>query len=263
MSVYNEKEDYLRQSIESVLEQSFPDFEFIIINDGPEFPEVKKILDEYSTRDSRIRVYTNETNLGLTRSHNKALTLARGKYIARLDSDDLAEKDRFKKQFEFMEAHPDHALSGSFAILIDENGKQTGLKKSPTDSEAIKKQLLFYNFFTHSSFFFRTDIAKELGSYSNQIKKAQDYDFLLKLSGKYPLAILPEFLCLHRIHSQSISARSKKKQEQYALIARWNAITQYGYPKTAFWKILPAVFYFLFVPHFLEEKIWKILRKSK
>lgn len=263
MSVYNEKEDYLRQSIESILAQSFPDFEFIIMNDDPEFPEVKKILDKYSTLDSRIKVYTNKTNLGLTQSLNKALALAQGKYIARLDSDDLAEKDRLKKQFAFMEAHPDHALSGSFAVLIDENGNQTGLKKSATESETIKKQLLFYNFFTHSSFFFRTDIAKELGSYSTQIKKAQDYDFLLKLSGKYPLAILPEFLCLHRIHSQSISAQSKKKQERYALIARWNAITRYGYPKADFWKILPAVFYFLFVPHFLEEKIWKILRKNK
>ena len=263
MSVYNEKEDYLRQSIESVLGQSFPDFEFIIMNDGPEFPEVKKILDEYSNRDSRIKVYTNETNLGLTRSLNKALDLATGKYIARLDSDDLAHPDRLQKQFAFMEAHSDHALSGSFAVLIDENGKQTGLKKSPTDGWAIKKQLLFYNFFTHSSFFFRTDIAKELGSYNTQIKKAQDYDFLLKLSAKYPITILPEFLCLHRIHSQSISARSKKKQEQYALIARWNAIAHYGYPKTDFWKILPALFYFLFIPHFLEEKIWKILRKNK
>ena len=261
MSVYDEDEQYLRASIESILHQSLADFEFILINDGSRSSTIQEVLTQYAAEDSRIRVYTNETNLGLTQSLNKALGLATGKYIARLDSDDLAHPDRLKKQFEFMEAHPDHVLCGSFASLIDENGEKTGEKKSPTAYEVIKKKLLFYNFFTHSSFFFQRAIVQALGNYNTEIKKAQDYDLVLKLSAKYPVAILPEFLCLHRIHSQSISARSKKKQERYALLARWNAIAHYGYPKTHFWKILPALFYFLFIPHFLEEKIWKLIHQ--
>lgn len=261
MSVYNEDEQYLRQSIESLLCQSFSDFEFIIINDGSSSHQIQDILSQYIIQDSRIRVYTNETNLGLTESLNKALNLATGKYVARIDSDDLAHPDRLKKQFEFMEMHPDHALCGSFASLIDKDGKQTGIKKSPTKYQSIKRKLLFYNFFTHSSFFFQRAIIQTLGNYNTGIKKAQDYDLLLKISAEYPVAILSEFLCLHRVHDQSISARSKKKQELYALLARWNAITRYGYPKTDFWKILPALFYYLFVPHFVEEKIWKLIRQ--
>lgn len=261
MSVYNEDETYLRQSIESILSQSFRDFEFIIMDDGPEFSHVKDILTQYETQDTRISVHTNETNLGLTKSLNTALGLATGKYIARLDSDDLAHPDRLKKQFEFMETNPRHALCGTWAVLIDEHGKKTGEKKSPTGYQDIKKKLLFYNFFTHSSFFFRRDIVHSLGNYSTAIKKAQDYDLLLKVSAKHPVAVLPEFLTLHRVHGKSISARSKKNQEWYGLEARWHAFSRYGYPLTDAWKIVPAAFYFFFIPHFLEEKIWQCIRK--
>lgn len=261
MAVYNEDETYLRQSIESILSQSFRDFEFILIDDGSTVSTVQTMLSSYAAKDERIKVYTNETNLGLTPSLNKALSLATGKYIARLDSDDLAHLDRFQKQFEFMESHPDHALIGSWVYLINAQGDKTGEKKSPTVYQDIKKKLLFYNFFTHSSFFFRRDVVQSLGNYNTAIKKAQDYDLLLKVSAKHPVAVLPEFLCFHRIHEKSISARSKKKQEWYGLQARWNAVIHYGYPFIAAWKIAPAVFYFLFIPHFLEEKIWKIIRQ--
>lgn len=261
MSVYNEDETYLRQSIKSILSQSFRDFEFIIINDGPGFPQIMDILIQYESQDHRIKIYTNETNLGLTLSLNKALSLATGKYIARLDSDDLTHPTRLQKQFEFMESHPDHALIGSWVYLINGEGEKTGEKKSPTTYQDIRKKLLFYNFFTHSSFFFRRDIVHNLGNYNTAIKKAQDYDLLLKVSARHPVAVLSEFLSSHRIHEKSISARSKKKQEWYGLQARWNALVHYGYPITDFWKVLPAICYFLFIPHFLEEKIWQCIRK--
>lgn len=261
MAVYNEDETYLRQSIESILSQSFRDFEFILIDDGSIAPVIQTVLSSYAAKDERIKVYTNETNLGLTLSLNKALNLATGKYIARLDSDDLAHPDRLQKQFEFMESHPDHALIGSWVYFINAQGEKTGEKKSPTAHQDIKKKLLFYNFFTHSSFFFRRDAVQSLGNYNTAIKKAQDYDLLLKVSAKHPLAVLPEFLSSHRIHEKSISARSKKRQEWYGLQARWNAVTHYGYPLTDIWKIAPAAFYFVFIPHFLEEKIWQCIRK--
>lgn len=263
MSVYNEKESYLKEAAESILNQSFSDFEFIIIDDGSDDKNCLRTLEEFVEKDERIKFIRNETNIGLTKSLNKSLAQATGKYIARIDSDDIADSHRLEKQLQFMENNPTYALCGSWAYFIDQDGKVTGEKKSPTDYERIKKMLIFFNFFTHSSLFFRRDIAMILDGYNENLKKAQDYDFILKISANHPVAILPEFLCSNRQHSRSISASSKKKQEWCAIQARWNAIHYYGYPKIDFLKIIPAIFYFLFVPYFLEKKIHKMLYKKK
>lgn len=263
MSVYNEKESYLKESVESILNQSFSDFEFIIIDDGSDDKNCLHTLKEFVEKDKRIRFIRNDTNLGLTKSLNKALAFAKGKYIARIDSDDIADPRRLEKQLQFMEKNPSYVLCGSWSYFTDQNGKITGEKKSPIDYEGIKKRLIFFNFFTHSSLFFQRDIAINLGGYNKNLKKAQDYDFILKISAKHPIAIIPEFLCSNRQHSGSISSGSKKKQEWCALIARWNAIWDYGYPKIDFFKIIPSFFYYLFIPRFLENKIFKILYKKK
>lgn len=263
MSVYNEKESYLREAVESILNQSFSDFEFIIIDDGSDDKNCLHTLEEFAKKDARIKLIRNNTNLGLTQSLNKALAQAVGKYIARIDSDDIADSRRLEKQLQFMESNPTYALCGSWAYFIDQDGRVTGEKKSPTTYEKIKKRLIFFNFFTHSSLFFQKGIASNFNGYNENLKKAQDYDFILKISAKYPVAILPEFLCSNRQHSKSISASSKKKQEWCALIARWNAVWHYGYPKIDFLKITPAIFYFLFVPYFLEKQIFKMFYKKK
>jgi len=263
MSVYNEKEFYLKEAVKSILNQSFSDFEFIIIDDGSDDNNCLRTLKEFVEKDERIKFIRNDTNIGLTKSLNKALALAGGTYIARIDSDDIADPHRLEKQLQFMEANPSYALCGSWAYFIDQDGKITGEKRSPTDYERIKKRFIFFNFFTHSSLFFRKDIAMGLDGYNENLKKAQDYDFILKISAKYPVAVLPEFLCSNRLHKESISSSSKKRQEWYALIARWNAIWDYGYSKTDFFKTIPSVFYFLFVPYFAEKQIFKILYKNK
>lgn len=260
MSVYNEKESYLKESIESILSQSFSDFEFIIIDDGSG-SYIQKLLLKYEKKDKRIRLHKNKNNLGLTKSLNIALALAKGKYVARIDSDDIADSRRLEKQLDFMEKNPSYALCGSWSYLIDQNGNITGEKKSPTDYKRIKKSLVFYNFFTHSSLFFRRDIALSMGGYNENLKKAQDYDFILKISATYPVAIILEFLCFNRLHSESISSSSKKKQEWFAIRARWNAVWRYGYPKTDIFKVIPSIVYFLFIPYFLEKKIFKFLYK--
>jgi len=263
MSAYNEKESYLKEAVKSILNQTFGNFEFIIINDGSDRPYLQEMFSQFEKQDERIKVYNNNINLGLTASLNKALALAKGKYIARIDSDDIADSHRLGKQLEFMENNPSHALCGSWSYFIDQNGKIIGEKKSPIDYEKIKKRLVLFNFFTHSSLFFQRDIAISMGGYSEYLKKAQDYDFILKISAKYPIAIIPEFLCSNRLHPESISSKSKKAQEWCAIKARWNAIFKYGYPKIYFLKIIPSVFYFLFIPCFIEKFIFKLLRQKK
>lgn len=263
MAVYNERFEYLKKSIESILDQNFSNFEFLIINDGSTKKECLKILNEYVQKDNRIKIINNERNLGLTKSLNEGLRMAKGKYIARIDSDDIAEKNRLKKQLEFMEENPNYAFCGSWSYIIDKNSNTIGKKRFSTSYKEIKKKILFFNFFTHSSLFFRKDIILENGGYNEKIKKAQDYDLILKISAKYPVANIPEFLCYNREHTNSISSKGKKKQEWYGLISRTRAIFKYGYPIWELWKIIPAVFYFILIPYFLEKKLFNFLYKLR
>jgi glycosyltransferase involved in cell wall biosynthesis len=262
IAVYNETDKFLRKSIESILHQSFSDFEFIIINDGTADKRCLEIINEYAKKDKRIRLIDNEENIGLVKSLNKGLKEAKGEYIARIDSDDIADLHRLKKQLRFMENNPDCVLCGSWSYIIDENDDIIGKKKFFTNYEEIKKKLIYFNFFTHSSLFFRKDVALEYGGYNEKIKKAQDYDFILKISAKNKIANIPEFLCFNRIHSKSITSNGKKKQEWYAIISRFRAVFLYGYPRIYFLKIIPAVFYFLFIPYFFEKIIFKFLWKK-
>lgn len=261
MSACNEKESYLKRAIESILHQTFSNFEFIIVNDGSAEKKCGKILEEYAKKDSRIVLIKNEKNLGLTKSLNKGISVAKGEYIARIDSDDIADIYRLEKQLKFMENNQTCVLCGSWSYIINKNANIIGEKKFFTDYKKIKKNLLYFNFFTHSSLFFRKNIIEKLGGYNEKIKKAQDYDLILKISAKYQVENIPEFLCFNRSHCGSITSETKKKQEWYAIKARWNAIWKYGYPKMYFYKIIPSVFYFLFVPHFIEKQLFKLLWK--
>ena len=120
MSVYN-GEEYLREAIDSVLKQSFSDFELIIINNCST-DHTGEILARYASLDARVKVHTNEVNLRLPSSLNKAISLAEGKYIARMDADDICMPDRLEKQYDFMESHPDIALS-SCRFMTLKNGR--------------------------------------------------------------------------------------------------------------------------------------------
>lgn len=262
MPVFNEKETYLRKSIESILNQSYKDFEFIIINDGSTDKNIERILNKYRNSDPRIILIHGKANIGLVKSLNLGLGKATGKYIARIDSDDIAEINRLEKQLEFMRKHPRYALCGSWSYIINEAGEIIGRKRFYTDHKEVLKKILFFNFFTHSSLFFNRSIAIENGGYNENIKKAQDYDLILKLSGKYPIANLPEFLCFHRIQANSISAKSKKTQEWYGIISRFRAIFLYGHSKFSFFKIIPSLLYFILIPICIEKIIFKFIQKN-
>lgn len=259
MSVFDENTKFLKGSIDSILNQTFKNFEFLIIDDGSSNKKCLKLLKQYEEENNQIRLIHNKKNLGLTKSLNKGLKLAKGKFIARIDSDDLADTRRIEKQLQFMEQNSNHALCGSWAKIIDENNKTIGFKKFPTIYKEIRRKILYFNFFTHSSLFFNRKLILSHGGYNEDIKKAQDYDLILKISARYPIANIPEPLCIHRLRSESISAKGKKKQEYYGIIARWRAIFEYGYPKTYVLKIIPALFYFIFIPYWLEKGIFKLL----
>ena len=140
MSVYNESEHILRSSISSILEQSYTDFEFIIINDNPKNNEINKVL--MSVKDSRVKIINNPNNLGLVKSLNKGLEVASGEYIARMDADDIAVRDRLQKQLSYLEKN-NCDIVGSSILCINEDGSITGAQETfPDDYHKIKRGII-------------------------------------------------------------------------------------------------------------------------
>lgn len=243
MSTYN-GEKYLKQSIESILSQTFRDFEFLIIDDGST-DNSWQILQDYAKKDSRVKVFRNEQNLGLTKSLNRGLSRAKGEYIARMDDDDISLPTRLEKQFQFMEQNPSVVLCGVRVLVIDQAGEEIGRKNLPLKHKDIKNKLLFNNQFIHSSLFFKND----LGIYNEKFARAQDYEFVLRVASRHQVVNLPEYLVKWRARQGSLSF-SGVKQQKCAIKARYWAITKYGYPKA------------LGILHIILRTIWLLIPKS-
>jgi glycosyltransferase involved in cell wall biosynthesis len=213
MGVHN-GEKYLRDSVESVLNQTFSDFEFIIIDDGSTDGSAE-ILQSYS--DPHIRLYHQE-NRGLTASLNRAILLAKGRYIARQDADDISMEMRFEEQFRFLEMNPDAVIVGSSCILIDEEDKQIGSWHFPISDMEIRLKILFRNPFCHPSVMFRSEAAKREGQlYDEKLLFAQDYDFWSRLIQFGKCANMNESLVKYRLHSDQICRVYPEEQESHAV----------------------------------------------
>jgi len=211
MSVFNEQA-YLREAMESVLSQTFGDFEFLIINDGSEEP-FEDFINEY--RDARIRLFRQE-NIGLARSLNRGLRLARGDYIARMDADDVCRSDRFDLQIKEMEAHPQIDLLGSFFDVIDEKGKLTETKELITDPIYRLWRLQFHNNYGHGAMMLKKQSVLKQGAYDETLLYAQDYDLWSRISQKENTGMIPEALYHYRMFEQSGQASVRSYDAQLA-----------------------------------------------
>ncbi|MBK1617418.1 hypothetical protein CKO42_02890 [Lamprobacter modestohalophilus] len=217
MSVHN-GELFLGEAVNSILNQTFTDFEFLIFDDCST-DNTLKILQSYD--DPRIRIIINEKNIGLTESLNKGIAIARGDFIARMDADDISLPSRFEKQVKFLQDKPHIAALGVWKELIDESGRCFFQEKLPTDPEIIHYALLIGNCFTHPSMMFRREAVIKVGCYQNRAGKyAQDYDLWLRLSHSYDLANLSEFLIQYRVHSGQASTKKLRVQTKTALCYR-------------------------------------------
>jgi glycosyltransferase involved in cell wall biosynthesis len=224
MSVYN-GEKYLREAVDSILNQTFKDFEFIIINDGST-DETLKILNDYN--DPRIKIINNKENIGLTRSLNKGLKLAKGEYIARQDADDISIPERLEKELNFLKTNTNYAAVGSFIKVIGENGKELHTIEKPITDEAIKDFLKKSNCIAHGSSVIRMSCLQEIGFYDETIPKAQDYDLWLRLSEKYKLKNIPEYFYLWRCRKGNISVKNYNEQIHYVEVAKAKAKRRKG-----------------------------------
>jgi len=214
MSTYNEPLKWIAESIDSILNQTFRDFEFIIINDNPKRRELDKFLEEYKEKDKRIILIKNKKNVGLTKSLNKGLKKAKGKYIARMDADDISLPKRFEIQYDYLEKHKDIFLIGSGAIKINKEQKQIKKHKQIIDEEKLKKVLEKRNAIYHPTIMFRNE---KKNFYREKFRYAQDYDFYLcLLTKKKRLTNLPNILVKYGLNKNSISFSKKAKQDLLA-----------------------------------------------
>jgi glycosyltransferase involved in cell wall biosynthesis len=213
-------ERYLRAAIESILDQGFADFEFLILDDASSDAS-RAMIASYD--DPRIRLIENERNLGLTRSLNRGIRLSQGAYIARMDADDLSLPDRLQKQVDFLDADPRCAVVASFSKRIDRSAAEVGVLKSPIEEEEIRRSLRRGNCLTHGSVMMRRQSLESVGLYDETMTHSQDYDLWLRLSEEHRICCIPEFLYAWRDHGDSITSTRLEEQNRFAEVAREKA----------------------------------------
>ncbi len=214
MSVYNGRR-HLCESVESILAQSFDDFEFIIVNDGSA-DESREILAEYQRQDRRICVIDQE-NRGLTLALIRGCGAARGRYIARQDADDWSHPERFGRSIELLQRCPRVVMVSSWAKYIDPAGDEVETVERPTDPEIATHQLLHERMGppAHGSVTFRRDAYEALGGYRDCFYYAQDSDLWLRMAGLGLMAYLPEYLYHCRVSPETISGMNGQVQWQF------------------------------------------------
>jgi glycosyltransferase involved in cell wall biosynthesis len=208
MPVYNTAA-YLREAIESILNQNFGDFELLIIDDAST-DDSFQIASSYT--DPRVQVVRKPANSGYTDSLNQGLQLARGEYIARMDSDDISDTERFRKQVEFMDAHPEIGLCGTW---VEAFGAINEIWRTETEHESIRAQMLFFCPVTHPTVLIRKAVlAVPNLCYNRAFEPAEDYDLWERLLQHCQLANLPEVLLRYRVHEKQVSATKASRQAE-------------------------------------------------
>lgn len=218
MSAYN-SERFIAESISSILNQTYEDWELILINDASS-DNTLEIITRLSREDPRIKVIDNAKNLGLTVSLNVGIKNSRGEFIARLDSDDLAEPSRLETQLEYLHIHADVGLVGSGAYLVNSFGNQIGYMNVMSQQYYVNKFVTRLNPFIHSSILMRRKALDDVGFYREKFRYSQDYDLILRLYDKYKLSNIPLPLIRWRVSTGSLTMKHHTLQRVYADIAR-------------------------------------------
>lgn len=209
MTIYNAA-PFLRESLDSLMAQSFPDWELIAVENGST-DESPRILASYG--DPRIRVFSFAENIGRTPALRHAFDQARGEYIAVLDADDMAYPERFARQAAFLDSHSETVLVGSWARQINVKSQVFNTWEPPTDSDALHECLGWIDPIVHSSAMFRRAAAVKAGGYPAAYVYSQDFALILALALQGRLAVIGEHLCKVRIFNGTMSSSSRYRME--------------------------------------------------
>jgi len=223
LSVHNGSK-HIELAINSILEQSLRNFEFIIVDDGSN-DKTQEILNGIS--DERVMIIRQE-HQGLTVALNTALNYARGEFIARMDADDISHVDRLKIQSDFLEQNTEYGLAGTSSFVINEQGKIVGKFYAINDSHQLYRVLPAENQFVHGSVMFRSSVLKSIGKFDADYKYSQDYEYWIRIAGNYKVVNLPAFLYYWRKTLTGISTSFKSEQNDYSTAIKSRAINEYS-----------------------------------
>ena len=223
MPAYN-AEKYIAQAIESILGQTYDDFEFIIINDCSK-DRTEEIILSYN--DQRIVYLKNEQNLGVALTLNRGLAVAKGEFIARMDADDISLPDRLEKQVAFLQDNKDVAVLGTNVETFNEEGTIcTGW--SATDPEQMKVDLLFACGLAHPSVMMRTEVIRNLGGYDPDFNGLEDYELWCRVLEKYQITTLPDILLKYRIHGSQVTQNPSARYLELLRALKIRQVRQLG-----------------------------------
>lgn len=231
MGVHNEKEEYLLLAVDSILKQTYNELEFIIIDDQSD-EHCEGLLKEIASKDSRIRLYRNETNLGLTKSLNRALSYAEGEYIARMDADDFSIPERFEKQVAYLRTHSDIDILGGGVVSFGDSCEFFSPAFGYTNEQA-QCDLFFQSTLCHPSVMMRRSfLDKHHLSYDENVKKGQDYDMWERCSVHGKLAVMEDVVLYYRVHAAQITSTNRKDQDGTARMVRTRRLGRIGLTPT-------------------------------
>lgn len=208
-----ESAPYLRDAVNSILQQTERDVELIIVQEMGARDGTEAILNEFD--DERIRVFRNDTPLGLARSLNRGFAMAHGKYVARMDADDVSMQDRLEKQADYLDHDPLIGVVGSAVRHIDEKGRQIGMREFHTSPGLVLWNMHFDCAMCHPSTMFRRSVFEEAGGYSPAAKNWEDYELWTRIMRRHSMSNVPDLLLDYRIHSGAVSVRKKEEQRQH------------------------------------------------
>lgn len=224
MPLYNTQEEHLREAIDSVLAQTYTDFELLLLNDSPQNTRLAEIVAEY--KDARIRYSVNEHNIGITASRNKLIEMAQGKYLAVMDHDDISLPERLAKQVAYLDAHPEVGVVGA---RIRNIGKRNNLSNYPEEAHQVKLGLMYGCMVPHSCAMIRRSVLMESGiRYEAVFSPAEDYALWCRLIPHTELVNLPDVLLQYRLHDTNTSQKQAKRM--LAATAAIRACVQTEYP---------------------------------
>ena len=221
LCVYN-GETYVNAAIDSILTQTYTNFEFIIVNDGSK-DGTPEILEEVAKRDPRVRV-VHQKNSGLTRALNTGLALCRGQWIARQDDDDISLPQRLEKQVQYVTAHENVGLLGTACDVIDMDGNILPMQEVPlfTAHHELCRELQCRNPFVHTSIMYKRELIQNIGGYREDYPAAEDYECWLRMSNITQMSQLSEKLVQRRISPDMICKLNSRKQRKSVLLAKWH-----------------------------------------
>jgi len=223
LPIYN-AERYLQETLDSLFAQTFTDFEIIAVDDGSSDASIKILKNN---TDSRLKVVSNEKNLGISDTLNRAISIATGQYLARMDADDIAYPSRFEKQVAYLDSHPEVDVLGTWFRLF--GGTVPQVIENPVDHAGIQAALIFDSALGHPTVMIRaSSLTKVTHAYDAKFNKAEDYEFWTRGSNQLVYANLPEVLLDYRIHRQQTGSTSTSAQTRLADQVRLAYLEQLG-----------------------------------